>query len=144
MEAPAQNNNSRLILIIVAVCVALILFVYIIGRSSGKNKANKDKMERIDLPTGGQGIPPGWRPEPLAKELHTVMDGIFTMDSTKEATFSKLSTLSKDQITAVYNSFNQMFSGEGDGSLYQWIMDETDSGPNRGRALAALELNGLA
>lgn len=143
MEGTAPNNNSRLALIVFAVCVALIVFTYFIGRSSGKNKATADRTQEKALPNNGQGIPAGWSPEAIVTELFDAMDGLLAWSSTRENAYTKLTTLTKDQLVAVYNRFNQLHSDKDNGSLYQWIKDEAYSGPQQAKAMAALEMNGL-
>ena len=100
-------------------------------------KKIKKKMnvlpQTFPLPTGGggmpvvsynpQGQPTFWNPEPLAKELFDVMDGLFTLEGTKSAVFLKFAELpTPDMATAVYNQFNKNYGG-GE-TLTQWINDE--------------------
>ncbi len=144
MEAAvAPTNNNRVAVILFAIAVILIVFIYFVGRSSGKNKAQKDQKQDTKLPNNGQGIPAGWSPDPIVAELFDAMDGIFAWSSTRENAYAKLTSLTKDQITAVYNTFNRKH-GKADNTLYNWIKDEAYSGPQQSKALAALELNGLS
>ena len=85
------------------------------------------------LPTGGggmpvvsyddKGVPTFWNPAPLSTELFDVMDGLFSNEFTKSATWLRLAELpTSDMVVAVYNHFNKNFgSGE---TLTQWINDE--------------------
>lgn len=116
---------------------------------------NLNKPPVFDLPQGGGGIPVvsytptgqpiQWNPQPLAAELFDVMDGLFTLSGTKDATWLKLAQLpSNDMVVAVYNTFNQTY-GNGD-TLTQWINDEywTDfAGDGKSLALQRLSSIGL-
>jgi len=122
-------------------------------------KKIKKKMnvlpQTFPLPTGGggmpvvsynpQGQPTFWNPEPLAKELFDVMDGLFTLSSTKDVKLYEFANLpTPDMATAVYNQFNKNY-GDGE-TLTQWINDEwfTPAGSEaKNLALAKLQSLGL-
>jgi len=122
-------------------------------------KKIKKKMnvlpQTFPLPTGGggmpvvsynpQGQPTFWNPEPLAKELFDVMDGLFTFTGTKDAVFLKFAQLpSGDMATSVYNQYNKNYGG-GE-TLTQWINDELYYdyfGQGKQLALAKLAALGL-
>ena len=111
--------------------------------------------QTFPLPTGGggmpvvsyntQGEPTFWNPEPLAKELFDIMDGLFTLTGTKDTIFLKFANLpTPDMATAVYNQFNKNY-GEGE-TLTQWINDEyyyDYLGDGKKLALAKLQALGL-
>lgn len=142
MASAAPTKTLRVAVIIFVIAVILIVFIYFVGRSSGKNKAEKDKAQKEKLPNNGKGIPDGWSPDSLVSELHDAMDGIFAWSGTREAAYSKLLGLTKDQLVAVYNRFNSLHGSKGN-TLYNWIKDEFHSGPQQAKALAALEMNNL-
>jgi len=106
----------------IIIALVIILVIYFWGKRAGKLKANGPE---VHYPNGGNGIPAGWDPKPLAKELHQVMDGLFTLSGTKDAVFSKLLALpTGDMFTAVYSAFNQLYFADGDGTLREWINSE--------------------
>lgn len=109
-------------IIIAALIVAAILIIYFMGKRRGKQTA---EGPAVSYPNGGQGIPAGWDPKPLAKELHNVMDGLFTLSGTKDTAFKKLLALpTNDMFVAVYSAFNQLYFSKGDGTLREWINAE--------------------
>lgn len=86
-----------------------------------------------NLPQGGNGLPVVsysntgapvfWNPQPLAKGLHDVMAGLFTLSGTKDEQWTKLAELpSDDMVVSVYNYFNKNY-GEGE-TLTAWIKAE--------------------
>lgn len=109
-------------IIIAALIVVVILVIYFMGRRRGKQTA---EGPAVNYPQGGNAIPAGWDPKPLAKELHQVMDGLFTLSGTKDTSFKKLLALpTDDMFVAVYSAFNQLYFSEGDGTLREWINAE--------------------
>ncbi len=132
----------------------ILLLIIIWAYYTGKNKGKGETTERIDLPSGGSGIPVigtdskgnviPWSAEPLAKELHGVMNGLFTPDTSKQAAFAKALTLTPDQLTALYNQFNQLYYTKENGSLTQWISEEWTKGEQGGLLLAKLRDNRLS
>lgn len=117
--------STKVIIIIVIVIIVIISLIYFLGKRAGKRNA---EGPQVDYPKGGSGIPAGWNPVPIAKELHDVMDGLFTSASDKEVAWQKLFDLpTDDMIVAVYNAYNQLYFGEGDGTLTDWIRDENYS-----------------
>jgi len=134
----------------VAVIGGVGIGLYFLTRRIVKNFR---KPPKFDLPQGGGGIPVvtytptgqpvQWNPQPLAAELFDVMDGLFTLSGTKDATWLKLAQLpSNDMVVAVYNTFNETY-GNGD-TLTQWINDEywTDIGGD-GKSLALSRLSSI-
>lgn len=113
--------KEKNIYIVIIVVIVLIIGGYLLYRAGKKNAT----PPQVQYPQGGNGIPPGWSPEPLIEELHDVMDGLFTLSGTKDEAWKKLRDLaSPDMITAVYNGFNQRYFKEDKGTLTQWIRDE--------------------
>lgn len=112
-------------IIIAAIIIIAVISIYLWGRKRGKESANGPD---VNYPDGGAGIPAGWNPTPLAKELHQVMDGLFTLASTKDETFEKLLALpTDDMFTSVYSAFNQLYFSEGEGTLREWINAESNT-----------------
>lgn len=108
----------------------LILIIYFIGRRAGKRNAEGPK---VNYPKGGEDIPASWSPEPLVKELHNAMDGLFTLSTTKDAAWKKLRDLPTDEmVIATYDVYNQRYFKDGKGTLVQWIDDEYYYDPTTG------------
>lgn len=112
------------VLAVVAVLIGLIVwFIY----SQGKKAATGPQ---VPPPGGTEAIPKGWSPEPLAKQLHSALNDIFVLASTKEDVFKQLYTLPTDAMLAVvYNTFNRLYFGEGYGTMTDWIRDEFNTVP---------------
>lgn len=109
-------------IILALLIIVAVLIIYFYGRKQGRIKA---EGPQVDYPQGGDQIPQGWSPVPLADELHDAMDGIFTLSGTKDEVWKKLRDLPTDEmVIAVYNTFGQKYFGEGNGTLTQWIRDE--------------------
>lgn len=71
-----------------------------------------------------KSIPSGWRPEPLANELHSALDGWPGSSQTKGEVYAKLTALTDGQFISVYNTFNKLYYKEGEGTMVDWIRDE--------------------
>jgi hypothetical protein len=120
----SQNKN---IIIGIVVVIAIVLIIYFSGKKAGKRTA---EGPQVVYPNGGNSIPQGWNPIPLAEELFDAMDGLFTLSGTKTAVWNKLLNLPTDEmIIAVYNAFNQKYFSLGKGTLVQWIRDEIYTDP---------------
>jgi hypothetical protein len=104
----------------IAIALVILAVVYLIGRAAGKKK---EAEKVVKLPNGGSQIPVGWDPKVLANEVYRNFKGIFTWASNKEVTMGKLMSLMDDQLVAVYNTFNRLFSDDGK-SLTKWLSDE--------------------
>lgn len=105
-------------LIISFFAIAFITAVFLVGKKLGKgNNPNPRK-----LPNNGSGIPDGWSAESIARQILDAFDGLFTSTSKKLFVLGNMQTLTDDQLTAVYNRFNEAYGG-GD-SLYEWIAEE--------------------
>lgn len=140
--------NRILTIVIIVVAIGLLLFVYFQGKKTGKLKQQLNQAKPEPLPNNGAGIPSGWSPAPLVSKLFKVLDGVdwFASNDDKKTVYGELSSLTKDQLTAVYNEFNRLYGKVEDGqltyTLYNWIDD--DSGDDsKVRALAALEMANL-
>lgn len=109
-------------IIVAALIIVVLMTIYFMGKHRGKTTAEGPK---VNYPKGSKSIPAGWDPTPLAKELFSVMDGLFTLSGTKENTFRKLLTLpTDDMFIAVYSAFNQLYFSKGSGTLREWINAE--------------------
>ncbi len=113
--------NATVVIIIVIVLLLLIgLGIYFYRQ--GKKNALPPKVK---FEEGTNALPSGWRPEPLADELHQVMDESFTLTGTKDKAWQKLIDLpTNDMVRAVYNAYNDLYFEEGYGTLTEWIKDE--------------------
>lgn len=148
-EAAAQPKRSKVVpIVITVVAIALLLFIYFQGKKTGKLKEQLNSAKPEKLPNNGSGIPANWSPNGLVAKLHKVLDGVdwFMSNDDKKSAYGELASLTKDQITAVYNAFNKAYGEVENGkytyTLYNWISD--DSGDDsKVRALAALEMAGL-
>lgn len=83
-----------------------------------KGVFKKDKFEDIELPNSGSGLPKGWGTQQaklIAADMWDVIDGFFDFDTAKEAVASKCMILTDDQLTVVYNAYNDSF-GRADGN----------------------------
>lgn len=98
--------------------IVVLAIVYLVGKSAGKKKNSL-----VKLPNNGSQIPAGWSPANLANELYSKLSGVFTWAADKEVTLGKAFDLTDDQLVAVYNYFNQNFSGS-NGTLTKWLRDE--------------------
>ena len=112
---------------------------------------SKPRPQTYPLPAGGAGIPAvgydqsgspvAWNPKPLADELFSAFDGLFTPIHIKSAAVVKLLNLpTPDMLTAVYNTFNQIH-GDGE-TLTEWIRSETPF-PGQSDAVNRLISQGL-
>jgi len=111
--------NRKVQIAIVVIIIVTVIFFY--GRNSASvNKPPKPK----DLPNSGSGIPKGWSPSSSARKIHSSMSGIGTDTS---LLFNTLDPLTDDQLAAVFNEFNRLYSNEGEGDLFQWFEDDLDS-----------------
>jgi hypothetical protein len=108
----------------------LILFIYFKGKADAKDK----ELFENPLPNSGDGIPItgrdengkpiSWDPTPLAHELENVLSGVMTWAYEKERTFQKLTVLTNDQLTALYNTFNKLFYDKSGETMTDWIANE--------------------
>lgn len=159
LAAAAGGQAKKLIapILLFALGVGLFLFIYLSGKSAGKNKQKVKDGEKIaeyeqrfagqmPLPNSGKTIPVGWTPDSLVSQLYREMEGLdwgFANQAKMDA-FNLLSSLNDDQITAVYNRFNMLYKTKANDNwtLTQWIYNESGSDA-RIRALAALDRLGL-
>ena len=140
MATPFMKRKSTPYIFGGAILLIVLIAVYFSGKKAGKGNRPKSKP----LPTGGEGIPIvgrdsdgnpiSWDPEPLAKELYSVMEGILDTEAEQEGTFGKALALTDDQLTALYNRFNALYYDEDEATLTEWIDAEWWKGP-KGTAL---------
>ena len=113
------QNKTTLIIIIALV---VVITIYILGRRAGKRNV---EGPQINLPNGTANLPVNWRADVLAKELHDVMSGSFTLSGTKDAVWKKYIDLpTPDMQISVYNTFNQLYFNQGEGTLADWVRAE--------------------
>ncbi len=119
-----ENLSFKNIIYIIIALFILLIIIYFIGRSSGKAKANNEKKNPT-YPQGGQGIPAGWSPIPIADALYEKMNGVTFNKAGLDALLSSfLSLPTDDMFVAVYSVFNQKYGSEKYGTLRNWIKDE--------------------
>ena len=111
------------------IVVIIIGAVYWYGQKQGKEKAQQPQK----LPNNGSGIPQGWLPDALADEGYDVLKGANPVTFWKDIWAEKLTTLSNDQLVAVYNEFNRKYKSKGGlfsdgGTMTKWIEDDNFSG----------------
>lgn len=107
------------------IILVILLIIYFLGKRNGKLKAEGPQGK---YPHDGDAVPTGWKAEPLRDELFKVMDGVFTLASTKDETFQKYLALpTDDMFVAVYNAFNQKYFNRGEGTLKAWVNAETNT-----------------
>jgi len=126
---PFMKRKSTPYVIGGGVLLVILILVYFSGKKAGKSRAPKDKP----LPTGGQGIPIvgidasgnqiAWSPDALAKELFDVLDG-FDTSGTQEPVFGAALSLTDDQLTAVYNRWNNLYYDKENMTLTEWLNSE--------------------
>ncbi len=62
----------------------------------------------------------------LSQRLHTDMSGISVLPGSRDTeAYGQLLTLTDPMFLAVYNDFNFLYMSEGNGTLRQWIEDES-------------------
>jgi len=113
-----KNVDWRVLLIVILVIVGLVYLIYRWGKRNAEGP-------QVTLTNGTQSIPKGWTPEPLARQLHDALDGVFVLAATKGEAFKKVMDLpTDDMIKSVYNAYNTLYFKEGNGTLVQWLRDE--------------------
>lgn len=122
MKLPALKLTDLNKYILPIIVVGII--VYIIYRK-GK-KAGQTIIPDVPYLQDQPAITANFNPNTLAEELFNAMDGPFTLSGTKDTAWRKLYELGTDNmVIAVYNAFNKKYGDKGNGSLTQWIKDET-------------------
>lgn len=114
--------SRQTIYIAITVLVILIAFgIFIYYR--GKKNASPPKVK---YPQGGDGVPAGWSPTPLVTKLYNTMDGVNVNRFSRDAAWLELANLpTGDMVVSVYDVFNQLHFKEGEGTLTEWINDES-------------------
>ena len=107
------------IIVFAVIVIAFIAIVYFAGKKSG-GKAKPVKAKK--LPNSGSGIPQGWNVDAYVQEFYDSFSGVFGSQEKKLTILSKMEGMTDDQLTAMYNRFNQVH-GDGD-TLYDWINEE--------------------
>lgn len=123
-----KPQKTYLWITISVLILIIIIAVYFYFR--GKRNAEGPK---VTYPQGGNSIPAGWSPMPLVKELYDAMSGLFSFTGTKDQVWTKLRDMPTDEmVIAVYDTYNQKYFSEGNGTLTQWIRDENYYDPISG------------
>jgi hypothetical protein len=92
-----------------------------------KGYFKKDKYEEQKLPNNGTGIPSGWTKQEaklIATEGWDLIDGFFDLDEEKVKWAAGCLRLSDDQLTEVYNAYNEFFGKEDDNTLTEAMNGE--------------------
>jgi hypothetical protein len=125
-----ENNQGFLIVIML-----IIVLVIAIKTGDGIAKRIENTFRKIfgnpnapkEVPEpNAANIPNGWSPEPLALELFSVLDGLFTASWTKCNTADKLHALNDDQFISVVLKFQEKYATEDYPTLRSWMMDEAN------------------
>lgn len=116
--------------IIGALIIGLILYIYFTGKAAGK----RGKATIIDLPNdipgpvqtpGSQGISAtAGDIRRIATAMHDEMDG-FNYSGHDYTPYEEWARLSDTGFVAVYNDFNKQYFSEGEGTLKEWLQNET-------------------
>lgn len=111
-------NNKWFWIILAIIIIILVVYFY------GKKSATPPKPV---YPKGGDDIPVSWSPTPLVEQLYNQMKGANVNRLSRDAAWIELSKLpTNDMVVAVYDVFNQLYyKSEGEGTLTQWIKDES-------------------
>lgn len=118
-----KTSITTIASIVISFLIALLV-IYFIGRSTGKAKAIKEKLNPT-YPDGGEGIPAGWDPNTLADLLFDKMDGFTINKIGLDALLLQYAGLpTNDMFVAVYSVFNQKHYSEDAGTLREWIESE--------------------
>lgn len=115
----------------IALTIYSIILIYIIYRI-GKNKgAVKPNTLPNDTDWGG-GLTPseGTNVRAISERLYRDMDNawVWVGASRDCEAYQQFLGLSDTLFTAVYNDFNDLYYSKGDGTLKEWISDESFSG----------------
>lgn len=125
---------------IIGTGIALYGGYWILGRIIGKEKRPPPPKK---LPSAGTGIPINWSPRPYATALHSALEGWPGSTTEKYGVYSQLISMTNDQLTAVYNDFNRLYAAEGEGTMTDWIRDESLQPSNTDTMLNRLLMLGL-
>ena len=102
-EVGASILTSKIFLWVIVLGGAYLVFMGIF---------KKDKFENVKLPDSGSGLPQGWGSQQakiLAADGHDVINGFATLANTKEVWATRIIELSNDQLTLIYNAYNEDF-----------------------------------
>jgi hypothetical protein len=117
------GNKLTIFIIIAVVVIGLFVFIYFIGRRSGKVK-----IEQVALPTdqpNGNLLSntDSAKVRQIAQALHDDMDGI-RFGSYNLVPYNEMLQSSDTMFVAIYNDFNNLFSNEKGGTLREWLNSE--------------------
>lgn len=107
------------------VSILVILGIGVVTYFSIK-KWLKNRPPKVTYPQGGKGIPLGFDPKPYAEKAYNAMKGVnFSISPQRDSALISIASLpTDDMFVSVYDVFNQMYMGEGEGTLREWIEDE--------------------
>jgi hypothetical protein len=117
------NSKLTLYIIIAVVVIGLLVFIYFIGRRSGKVK-----IEQVELPQdqpGGQLLTStdSAKIRQVAQGLYNDLKGV-SWGFHDAKPYNDLLQMSDTLFVAVYNDFNNLYGSEGKGTLRDWIKDD--------------------
>lgn len=72
-----------------------------------------------------KGLPVGWSPYPLALQLKNEMTGLQWGIAQRKSWVTLAELPTDDMVIAVYEAFNEQYFNLGEGTLTDWIRDET-------------------
>lgn len=132
-----KMNYVYIGIFVFVIFVGIIVFVYF----KGKHSAEPPKVHYQN--SNGAGLPAGWEPLPLVDQLYNTMKGLLNSPLKRDAAWINLAKLeTPDMVRNIYDIFNQIHFSEGNGTLTQWIKDESVLGwPSTAKDAA---LNALA
>lgn len=109
-----------------AVTLGVIAAVYFLGKAYQRQVTAANRKDPEPLPNSGQGIPQGWTEQAavLAVALYNAMDGLNFYAASEEWQRLGSPDLTDDQVTAVYNEFNNRYSAKTGATLTEWIRSQ--------------------
>ena len=109
----------------IVLLVLIVAIVFFIGKRKGKTGTVKP-IKAYQLPNSGTGVPQGWNPSDLAKELHDKLAGYNWRLSDNSALFRKFYDLATDDMfVAVVIRYNDAYKKSDKYGLRKDIENET-------------------
>jgi hypothetical protein len=106
------------------IVLLFLLYIYFQGKKSGKKGQSLQVDVPLDVVIGGNVAIDGTKVRQIATELHNDMDG-YNWQGHDEEIYNRYSQLSDSEFISVYNDFNTRYFNEGEGTLFEWIDNET-------------------
>lgn len=115
-------GKNAIYAVVAVVVIGLLVFIYFIGRRTAKMK-----IEQVPIPDdqpGGSVLTPqdNSKVRSISQSLHDDMKGLNITHQTDP--YEAFLAANDSVFVAVYNDFNNLFSGENKGTLRDWIKDE--------------------